>query len=133
MRSILHSLVLAPALLAAAAFTTTSAKAETTVNVPFTFTVAGKPCPAGLYILQRDPIHSFVTLMGKNAPVGFNWNLGPGDGVVKESNIKLSFEKEGEGYALESIQYGSQATHRLNKKPKDSEHRQTRILQGQGQ
>jgi hypothetical protein len=133
MRSIFHTLVLAPALLAAAVFTTTPAKAEATFNVPFSFTVSGKPCPAGLYILQRDPVHSFVTLIGRNAPVGFNWTLGPGNGVVKESNIRLSFEKEGESYSLESIQYGSQETHRLNKKPKGSEHRESRILQGQGQ
>jgi hypothetical protein len=122
-------------MMAAAAFTTTSAMAETTVNVnvPFSFTVSGKPCPAGKYIVQRDLIHSYVTLMGKNAPVGFNWNLGPGDASPTESNVKLSFEQEGGTYALESIQFGSLETHRLNRKPRSSEHREMRILQGQGQ
>lgn len=130
MRSILRSLVLAPVVMAAAALATTSAMAESIVNVPFTFTVDGKPCPAGQYLIQRDPIHNFVTFRGKNAPVGFNWILGPGDGVAKDSNIRLSFGQQDQRYSLQSVQFGSDKTRRLDKEPR-SEHKATRIALGQ--
>ena len=134
MRSILRSLVLAPAMIAAAALATTSAMAESTVNVPFSFTVAGKHCPAGQYTIQRDPIHSFVTLRSKYAPVGFNWILGPGDGVARDSNIRLSFAVQDQSYALDSVQFGSQTTSQttrhLDKAPR-SEHKQIVTVPGQ--
>ena len=134
MRSILRALVLAPAMIAAAALATTSAMAESTVNVPFSFTVAGKHCPAGQYTIQRDPIHSFVTLRSKYAPVGFNWILGPGDGVARDSNIRLSFAVQEQSYALDSVQFGSQttsqSTRHLNKSPR-TEHKQIVTVGGQ--
>ena len=134
MRSILRFLVLAPAMIAAAALATNSAMAEATINVPFSFTVAGKHCPAGQYMIQRDPIHNFVTLRGKYAPVGFNWILGPGDGVARDSNIRLSFAQQNQSYALDSVQFGSQTTSQttrhLNKAP-SSEHKQIVTIPGQ--
>jgi hypothetical protein len=134
MRSILRALVLAPAMIAAAALATTSAMAESTVNVPFSFTVAGKHCPAGQYTIQRDPIHSFVTLRSKYAPVGFNWILGPGDGVARDSNIRLSFAVQDQSYALDSVQFGSQttsqSTRHLNKSPR-TEHKQIVTIPGE--
>ncbi len=131
MRSILRSLVLAPVVLAAIVVTTTSAKAETRVNVPFTFTVDGKTCPAGKYIVVRDPSHNFVTLMGEKAHVGFNWILSPGTAPAKDSNLTLSFDKQDESYALESIQFGSLTTHRLDKQSKGPEHRTVVNVGGQ--
>jgi hypothetical protein len=130
MRSILRTLVLAPAMIAAAALATNYAMAESTVNVPFSFTVAGKYCPAGQYLVQRDPIHNFVTLRGKSAPVGFNWILGPGDGAPGSSTLTLSFDQQDRGYALESVQFGSMTTRRLDKGP-HSEHKTVRVIQGQ--
>jgi hypothetical protein len=134
MRSILRALVLAPAMIAAAALATTSAMAESIVNVPFSFTVGGKHCPAGQYMIQRDPIHNFVTLRGKYAPVGFNWILGPGDGVARDSNIRLSFAVQDQSYALDSVQFGSQTTtqttRHLNKGP-HSEHKQIVTIPGE--
>jgi hypothetical protein len=130
MRSILHSLVLAPVVMAAAALATTSAMAEATVNVPFSFTVAGKNCPAGQYTVQRDVIHNFITLRSKYAPVGFNWILGPGDGVTKDSTITLSFDQQDQRYRLQSVEYGTDKTRRLDKAP-PSEHKTVRIVQGQ--
>ena len=53
MRSILHNLILVPAVAAAAALATTSASAETTLKIPFGFTVAGHYCPAGRYAIER--------------------------------------------------------------------------------
>ena len=130
MRSILRVLVLAPAMIAAAALATNSALAESTVNVPFSFTVAGKHCPAGQYLVQPDPIHNFVTLRGKYAPVGFNWILGPGDGAPGSSTLTLRFDQQDQRYALESVHFGSLTTRRLDK-GSHSEHNAVRIVQGQ--
>jgi hypothetical protein len=115
MRSILRTLVLAPVVMAAAALAANSAMAETTVVVPFSFKVAGKICPAGRYAVDRDVNHNYVTLVAKNAPVGFQWILSPGDDDRKNSEITLSFDRQGEGYALGLVQYGRLSTHRLNK------------------
>jgi hypothetical protein len=131
MRSILSVLILAPAMIAAAALTTNSAMAESIINVPFSFTAAGKACPAGKYIVVHDPIHNFVTLMGKQAHVGFNWILSPGDGFPTDTKVKMEFERQGQGYALESIQVGSLTTHRLDKKPRGSEHKTVVNVPGQ--
>jgi hypothetical protein len=132
MRSILRSLILAPVVLAAAALAANTAMAETTVNVPFSFSVAGKSCPAGRYIVDRNLSHNYVTLIAKNAPVGFQWILTPGDDDRKSSEITLSFDRQGEGYVLGLVQYGRLATHRLDKASPHSEHK-TISATGQGQ
>jgi hypothetical protein len=119
---------------AAAALATTSAMAESLVNVPFSFTVAGKHCPAGQYLIQRDPIHNYVTLRSRNAPVGFNWILGPGDGIARSSDVRLSFAQKDQGYALDSVQFGSQttsqSTRHLDTAP-HYEHKQIAAVSGQ--
>jgi hypothetical protein len=113
--------------MAAAALSTTSAMAEAIINVPFSFTVAGKSCPPGQYLVQRDTVGNFVTLRSRKSPVGFNWILGPGDGVAKDSNIRLSFAHQDQNYALDSVQFGSQttsqSTRHLNKGTR-TEHKQ---------
>ena len=130
MRSILRSLVLAPVMIAAAALATNSAMAETTVNVPFSFTVAGKICPAGQYLVKEAPSRSFVTLLNKNGSVGFSWILGPGDGATGSHPFTLRFEQQDQNYTLDSAEYGSSETHRLDKKGPRSEHKYVRIVQG---
>jgi hypothetical protein len=119
---------------AAAALATTSAMAESLVNVPFSFAVAGKHCPAGQYLTQRDPIHNYVTLRSRNAPVGFNWILGPGDGIARSSDVRLSFAQKDQGYALDSVQFGSQttsqSTRHLDTAP-HYEHKQIAAVSGQ--
>jgi hypothetical protein len=132
MRSILRTLVLAPVVMAAAALATNAAMAETTLTVPFSFKVAGKICPAGRYAVDRNLGHNYVTLVAKNAPVGFQWILTPGDDDRKNSDVTLSFDKQGEGYVLGLVQYGRLATHRLDKVSPHSEHK-TISATGQGQ
>ena len=129
MRSILGKLFLAPVVLAAAAFTATTAKADATVKVPFNFTVAGKNCPAGYYTVKHDFVHNMVTLQSKEAPRTFSWFLNPADDIRTESKVTLRFNELGEGHSLQSVQYGSRITSRLDKKDRHSEHMQA--VQGQ--
>ena len=53
MKNMIRNLMLASAVVATAAFATTSAMA-TTLNVPFSFTVNGKQCPAGTYTVEHE-------------------------------------------------------------------------------
>jgi hypothetical protein len=118
-------------MIAAAALTTNSAMAESTINVPFSFTAAGKTLPAGKYIVVHDPIHNFVTLIGQKTRVGFNWILSPGDGLPTDTKVKLEFEQQNQRYALESIHVGALTTHRLDNKPRGSEHKTVVNVLGQ--
>jgi hypothetical protein len=133
MRSILHSLVLAPALFAAAALAPNSAMAEAVVNVPFNFTVDGKVCPAGQYSVRRDPIKNEVFLRSEKAPIGFHWFLAPGDDDRKPSTVTLHFNQDDQNFTLQTVEYGRLTTHSLVRKPKHSSRDMERIVQGQGQ
>jgi hypothetical protein len=121
MQSILRKLVLAPAVLAAAALAISSATAETTIKVPFAFTVAGQNFPAGRYLVQRDDSGSFVTLASKDSTRSTTWVLGPGAPGPTENKVALKFDDTGRTHALQSIQYGSMITSRLDKKTAESE------------
>ncbi|WP_263353475.1 hypothetical protein [Acidicapsa acidisoli] len=124
MRFNLRSIILTSAVMAAAAaLATTSAMAEAIVTVPFSFTAAGKTCPAGRYIVLKDTGHNFVMLRGKDAPVSFQWLLQVGDDSRKSSEITLRFDGQDKSYALESVQYGRMTTHRLDKTSPHSEHK----------
>jgi hypothetical protein len=122
MQSILRKLVLAPAVLAAAALTTGSAMAETPVNVPFSFTVAGESFPAGRYLVERDSHGSFVTLAARDWSQTASWRLGPGSPGPNESKVALKFAKIGDTRVLQSIQYGPLITSQLDKRI-DEKHR----------
>ena len=131
MRSILHKLVLAPVVLAAAALATTTAMAEARVTVPFSFTVAGKQCPAGKYSIIEDSTHNRVTLMSQSSPQSFTWIIGAGDPAPSDTKVALRFVEQGQTYALRSVQYRSLITHQLDKKAKGSEHMPVRVIEGQ--
>lgn len=133
MRSILHSLVLAPALFAAAALAPNSAMAEAVVNVPFNFVVDGKVCPAGQYSVRRDPIQNQVFLRSQTAPIGFQWFLTPGDDNRQATNVTLHFNQDDQNFTLQTVEYGRMTTHSLVRKPKHSSREMERIVQGQGQ
>ena len=57
--------------LAAVVITTASlsahiAKAETTLNVPFSFTVSGQTMPAGVYTVKQDTFRNMVILRNQD-------------------------------------------------------------------
>ena len=114
MRSIFSKSILVAAIIAAAALVPTSAIAEATLKVPFSFTAAGKTLPAGLYSVHEDLRGSFVTLTSKESMKSYMWVLGPAEPNPK-GEISLKFDHIGDNYALRSIQYGSKITSRLDK------------------
>lgn len=130
MRSKIPSLLLAPALMAAAALATHPALAESRLDVPFSFTVAGQNCPAGSYVVDRNPVGGLVTLRSLDAPRSFAWALGPGDPAPTDTRVVLRFDDFGQSRALQSVQFGGLITSRLDRKPKDSEHVLGRVVTG---
>lgn len=122
MRSIFGKLVLAPVVMAAAALVTTSASAESSVKVPFNFTVAGSSMPAGDYSLQKDSTGNTVTLKSKVTAQSYTFLIGPGDAAPTDSHVTLKFDEFSGGHALRSIQYGPQVTSRLDRGTFESEH-----------
>jgi hypothetical protein len=123
MRSILQRIVLAPVVMVALALSASVAKAEATIKVPFSFIVAGKTFPAGLYLISRDERnHGFVTLAAKGSPASFSCLLAPGAPDPTERKVALNFDLVGQTHVLQSIQYGPMITSRLDKKTLANEH-----------
>ena len=121
--------VLAPAVLAAAALAANSAMAaEATVKVPFNFTAAGKVCPAGYYTVQRDA--DFITLTHRGFPESFTWVVGPGAPDPNDTKVALKFDQIGKTHMLQSIQYGSVVTARLDKKSLQNAERESALTGG---
>ena len=105
--------MLAPAMLAAAAFTSQPAMAAAKLHVPFNFMAAGQRCPAGDYMVRSANRGSSVTLEG---PAGKMFFLtGPGEPNPLDMHVIISFDREGQNYLLRSVQYGSKITNRLDK------------------
>jgi hypothetical protein len=124
MKTILRTFVLAPAVLAAAALTATSAMAASTIKVPFSFTVNGQDCPAGYYTLDRDSNGHIVTLRSNKTAQTFSWVLGPGDPAPTDTKISLEFDQAGSAHALKAVQFGPEVTSNLDKPAKHADHTQ---------
>ncbi|HTJ29676.1 MAG TPA: hypothetical protein VL346_04220 [Acidobacteriaceae bacterium] len=131
MRISIRSIILAPAVLAVASFAAISAHAEATLKVPFSFTAAGKQCPAGNYVVSRDARSSLVTLRSKDAARSFTWVAGPGDPAPSATAVTLRFNEKGSEHELRSVQYGSSITSRLDKHTKHNEHVKVDTITGQ--
>jgi hypothetical protein len=113
MRFNLRNLVLATAAITTLA--ASAAMAETTLKVPFSFTVAGKNCPAGTYSVDKNNIGTLVTLKSKDAPESFTWAIAPGDPLPTDTRVVLSFDAIGQTRMLRSVQYGPMITNNLDK------------------
>lgn len=122
MRTILSRSILSSAVIALAALATTPAQAEATLNVPFSFTIAGKTCPAGHYSVQHDSTGNFVILRNQDLSQTYSWILAPGAPEPNKGKIAMRFDSFGETHALRSIQIGSMITRRLDKTSKAAEH-----------
>lgn len=132
MRSLLPRFVLASAVLLAGAMAAAPAMAEVMVDVPFDFTVNGKLCPAGRYQIGHDATSSLVTLRATETwSRSFTWIAGPGEPSPTDSRIVLRFDENGGEHELQSVQYGSMITNRLDRKPRPSEYVPTREISGQ--
>ena len=116
MRINLPSLFLAPAVLAAAAFTSQPAFAAgaATAHIPFDFVASGKALPAGDYMVHPGSISNTVAL--ENPNLAMVWILGPGSPNPSDHRIVLTFDRVGQKHVLRTVQYGPMITNRLDKK-----------------
>ena len=133
MRSTFHTVLASAALMAAAALATNSAMAETTLNVPFSFTVAGKACPAGRYSVKENSTDSLVTLTNEDSSRVFTWVLGPGAPDYTAGNVVLQFDVSGQTHLLRFVQIGSMTTPILDKNGRNSEYVSAELAAHHGQ
>ena len=133
MRSTLHTVLASAALMAAAVLATNSAMAETTLKVPFSFTVAGKTCPAGHYTVKENAIGSYVTLTDEDSSRVFTWVLGPGTPALTGNHVVLQFDVSGQTHLLRSVQIGSMTTPILDKNGRNSEYLSAEVAAHHGQ
>jgi hypothetical protein len=120
MRSIIRKVILASAFGTAVSLAGNSAMAATRVNVPFNFSVAGKTLPAGGYHIVHDPRSAFVTLRSIESNESYTWLLTPGPSEY-DKKIALKFDDLNGTHVLQSVQYGSMVTPRLDNKSIDIE------------
>jgi hypothetical protein len=104
-----------------AAMVAKAAHADAKVRVPFSFTVDGKQCPAGQYLVRGDASSNTVTLVGRDSSRIFSWIVTPRTGDPKGTAIVLRFDHSGSANRLRSIQYGAQSTLRLDEKVRHTE------------
>jgi hypothetical protein len=128
MRSLLPRFLFAPAIVAAAALATGTALADSSVNIPFNFTVAGKMWPAGRYDVLAGPVANSVRLSSIDSSHNYVWIAGPGDPNPMDQRTVLTFDTMNDGHALRTVQYGNRITSRLDKPRK--EYVPTRIMAG---
>ena len=105
-------------------------KAETAVNVPFSFTVSGQTMPAGLYMVKQDTFHNMVTLRNQDASKSFTCTLQPGDYDPSQVRVSLKFESSGDSHVLRGIRFGSKTTSRLGDGPAPAPYEPARLSQG---
>jgi hypothetical protein len=122
--------ILAAIVITAGALVTHTASAESTLTVPFSFTVAGQSMPAGVYSVSTDSIHSLVTLKSMKASKTFSAVLVPGDPSPNDTHVALKFDQSGNGHALKSIQYGARTTSSLEQTTSERGYDPTRLSQG---
>jgi hypothetical protein len=120
MRNTFSKFILAPAIMAAAALATIPAMAETTtINVPFSFNVAGKTLPAGAYSVEHDSASNFVRLRSQQTAQSFIWTASPS--AEKGNWVSLKFDRQGNTFTLNSVKAGPMITPRLDKNTAASE------------
>jgi hypothetical protein len=113
-------------LLVALVATATSALAvkptsvDARINVPFSFTVDGKRCPAGTYQVKGDAANNWVSLVGRDSSKIFSWIVVP-NSEADPTKVSLQFDRTGADHTLRSIQYGSQSTLRLDMHKRQSD------------
>jgi hypothetical protein len=122
-------------IMAAIVVTTTAAsghvaKAETTLKVPFSFTVSGKTMPAGTYTVQETTFHNMVIFRNRDASKSFSYTLQPGDDAPSAGHVVLKFDAAGDRHALRAIQFGSRTTARLDNRSAPGNYESVRLSQG---
>lgn len=132
MRSNLSKLtrILASTAIAATILAAIPAMAESArINIPFSFTVAGKLLPAGEYRVQSNGIGNLVNLRNADSTQYFTWVANPS--ASDQRDVVLRFGADGQTHSLESIQIGPLVTPRLSKKSQKYENISAPNMRGQ--
>lgn len=122
--------ILAAVVVTTAALSGYNAKAETTLKVPFSFTVSGQTMPAGAYTVQEDTFHNAVVFRNNDGSKSFTYALRPGDPAPNEVHVVLQFSSSGDVHILRSIQFASKITSRLDRAPAPARYDPARLSQG---
>jgi hypothetical protein len=118
MQSMFRKVILTSALGIGATLAANSALAANQVYVPFNFVVAGKTLPAGSYNVTHDSASDLVTFESRNSSQSFTWLLRPGQPDPSDRKIALRFDNRDNSHFLQSIQFGSKVTPRLDRAKK---------------
>jgi hypothetical protein len=122
--------ILGAIVITAGSLSTHAAIAETTLKVPFSFTVAGQSMPAGTYSISKDTLHNVVTLKSMDESKTFTALLVPGDPAPSDTHVALKFDQSGNGHTLKSIQYGAGTTPSLEQRNRERGYDPSRLSQG---
>ena len=122
--------ILAAVVVTTGALSPAIGKAETTLNVPFSFTVSGQTMPAGVYTVKQDTFHNLVVLRNQDSSRSFSYTLRPGDASANQVHVSLKFESSGDSHILRGIQFGSKMTSRLDNGPSPVGYEPARLSQG---
>ncbi len=114
MKNIVRNFLVASAVVAAIAFTSTAALADSNVKIPFDFKVGSKTLPAGDYVVKQNSTHASVQFSSKDGKHNFTWILQPGDPEPNSTAVKLTFDTNGTTDWLRSIDFGAQTTPRID-------------------
>lgn len=117
MQNTVRSLLTTAVLTAAATFVSHPLLAASAiVDVPFSFTVAGKTLPAGAYQVRLEQMNQVMRFTSAENHVNMVWLVGPGEPNPNDRRVVLRFDHSGASYTLCDIQYGPSMTSRLDKK-----------------
>lgn len=130
MRFTAFTSIMAAVVVTTASLSAHNAKAETTLKVPFSFTVSGQAMPAGVYRVQGDTFHNLVILRNQDGSKSFAYALRPGDAQANQVHVALKFESLGASHTLRGIQYGWKMASRLDDGPAPAGYEPARLSQG---
>lgn len=124
------SRVLASTAVAATALAAIPAMADTaSVNIPFSFTVAGQVLPAGEYRVQSVALGNLVNFKSADSKQYFTWIASPSNEDGR--NAVLRFNQDGGMHTLQSVQIGPLVTPSLVKKAHKTEDISAPNMRGQ--
>jgi hypothetical protein len=112
MRNIIHSAVIATAILCT---TAAFAANRAVVNIPFSFENNGHSYPAGQYVATLDTVHNVLVLSSEtDTRVSAHWTVGPADSNPNDEKLTLTFDDLGNRHDLRTVQLGPRITSRLD-------------------
>jgi hypothetical protein len=112
MRMTVRTQILALAMLALTASVPNSVKAQSRLDVPFNFVVAGKTLPAGTYSITQNKAIGLVSLQGEGQTI--SWMADSNGSALPATTGSLTFDRIGGAYYLRAMQYGRMMTPRLD-------------------